>query len=276
MLKILFALTFAIVVLSHNPAAAQSSRECQPYHSSTTGATGGPVPVVPDSLLADIKIAIPCLIDVITGLKGQIIEPKLPGEAGSKLLSATGALRAIMTRQSNLDAGSGNPRETKALNEFIRLFRTHDGIDVTSVLTYAARSDVYDARLNAVLLLGNIIDNTTVCVPLVHLNDPALTATDYGINGRANLLGIISVVAPWAYAENYAAIKATVAKIRRNTETATGVETTRNLLDNIDSRLGLQTEKTNKSVALPDAFRAPCKSYVLSYRPSIENLGFSY
>jgi hypothetical protein len=190
----------------------------------------------------------------------------MPPDGGSKLLSATAALRAIMAKQSALDAASGTPNDTRKLNEFISLVRDKDNIAVVSVLTYAARSDIYDARLNSVLILGNIIDNTTVCVPIAHLNDPDLDSTDYGRNGRANLLGIISVVAPWAYYENYDAIEQTRAMLLAKVGDNPDFKTTRTILDNIDKRLRSQTDQTNKSVPLPAEFKRACKTYIEAYR----------
>lgn len=260
---------FAILILIaclHDRANAQDTATCAQYQAATTGIPSKGVPVVPDALLQDIKSAVPCLVMVIAGLEPSIASPKMPSDAGGKLLSATAALRAIMARQSALDAASGVANDTTKLNEFISLFRNRDSIAVASVLTYAARSDIYDARLNSVLILGNVIDNTTVCVPIVHLNDPDLDSTDYGKNGRANLLGIISVVAPWAYAENYDAIEQTRAMLSAKVGDNPDYKTTRTILDNIDKRLRSQTNQTNKNVPLPDEFRAACKTYIDAYR----------
>ena len=171
-----------------------------------------------------------------------------------------------MARQTALDSASGTPGDNTRLNEFIKTFRESDTIGVVSVLTYGARSDLYDARLNAVLILGNVIDNTTVCVPLAHLNDPEINDTDYGRNGRANLLGIISVVAPWAYAENYDAIEKTRVAIGAIAGENPDYQTARNILQNIDKRLRSQTEKSNKSVNLPQQWKAACKTYIENYR----------
>jgi hypothetical protein len=58
------------------------------------------------------------------------------------------------------------------------------------------------------LILANVIDNTTVCVPIDHLYDPSIS-----INGRANLLSVVSVVAPWAYRQKYDNISKVQARI---------------------------------------------------------------
>ncbi|WP_456765958.1 hypothetical protein [Bradyrhizobium sp. USDA 3650] len=250
----------------YDRASAQEAGVCAQYQATTSGIPSKGVPIVPDALLQDIKIAVPCLVTVIGGLEPGITSPKMPPDGGSKLLSATAALRAIMARQGALDAASGTPNDTTKLNEFISLFRDNDNIAVVSVLTYAARSDIYDARLNSVLILGNIIDNTTVCVPIAHLNDPELDSTDYGKNGRANLLGIVSVVAPWAYFENYDAIEQTRALLSAKVGENPDYKTTRTILDNIDKRLRSQTNQTNRSVPLPAEFKTACKNYIDAYR----------
>lgn len=260
---------FTLIMMTaclYGRASAQDAAVCAQYRAATTGIASKGVPIVPDALLQDIKTAVPCLVRVVAELESSITSPKMPPDAGSKLLSATAALRAIMARQSALDAASGTPNDTTKLNEFIALFRDKDNIAVVSVLTYAARSDIYDARLNSVLILGNIIDNTTVCVPVVHLNDPDLDSTDYGKNGRANLLGIISVVAPWAYSENYDAIEQTRAMLLAKVGDNPDYKTTRTILDNIDKRLRSQTNQTNKSVPLPGEFKAACRKYIDAYR----------
>lgn len=255
-----------MIACPYDGASAQEAAVCTQYQAATSGIPSKGVPIVPDALLQDIKTAVPCLVTLISGLEPSITSPKMPSDAGSKLLSATAALRAIMARQSALDAASGTPNDTTKLNEFISLFRDKDNVAVVSVLTYAARSDIYDARLNSVLILGNIIDNTTVCVPIVHLNDPELDSTDYGKNGRANLLGIISVVAPWAYFENYDAIEQTRAVLSAKVGENPDYKTTRTILDNIDKRLRSQTNQTNRSVPLPGEFKTACKNYIDAYR----------
>ena len=264
-LALLGAIWMMIACL-HDSAVAQDAAVCAQYHAATAGVASKGVPIVPDNLLQDIKSAVPCLVSVVGGLEPSITSPKMPPDAGSKFLSATGALRAIMARQSALDAASGTPNDTMKLNEFISLFRDKDSSQVVSVLTYGARSDIYDARLNSVLILGNVIDNTTVCVPIAHLNDPDLDTTDYGKNGRANLLGIVSVVAPWAYSENYDAIDQTRALLRDKIGENPEYKTTRAILENIDKRLRSQTQQTNRGVPLPGAFKSACKKYIDDYK----------
>jgi hypothetical protein len=138
------------------------------------------------------------------------------------------------------------------------------------VPSYGARSDLYDLRLNSVLILGNIIDNTTVCAPLAHLNDPGLLDSPNGINGRANLLGVISVVAPWAYKENFDNITRTTQAIKSSIqESDPNVKSTSASLANIAARLLSQTTTSNRNVLLPEAWRRDCAAYVENFKPKI-------
>jgi hypothetical protein len=144
----------------------------------------------------------------------------------------------------------------QALNDFIYAFRNSDDIATAAVLSYGARSDNVDLRVNSVLILANVIDNSTVCVPLTHLNDRSLLDSSNGINGRYNLLGIVSVVAPWALNENYYNMQNTVALIRRSVDPADqNLSGTLNLLTNIEQRLQSQKPNSNKGVWLPDQDR---------------------
>ena len=185
------------------------------------------------------------------------------------MLSATAAFRSIVTKLNVSDQASGN---TSGLDEFIKQFRLADNLDVVSVLSYGARSDVYDIRLNSVLLLGNVIDNTSVCVPLAHLNDPTLMTSANGMNGRANLLGIISVVAPWAYKQNFENIEKTRDFINNQIASDTNAKTTSNILENIRVRLKSQNTDSNRNVDLPQQWRIACKGYIEKFVPKLPSL----
>ena len=136
---------------------------------------------------------------------------------------------------------------------------------------YGARTADDNVRSNATLVLGNVIDNQSVCVPLDHLYDSVLGAgaTSYHIRGRANLLGVVSVVAPWAYKENYANIRTMwkymdieIASLKSRPE----LQQTFQILENIDLRLKFQDQgeqkgqAVNKNTLLPRDLDA-CKHY---------------
>jgi hypothetical protein len=250
----------AVVALAASPGAAQQpARDCTSYFDAVASGNVKLPAVVPDRLLADTDTAIFCLVSVVRKMNTEVGPQGLPPETAQRLLSATAALRVLMTRV--------NPA---ALNDFIAKFRAADDVEVASVLSYGARSDIYDLRLNSVLILGNIIDNTTVCAPLAHLNDPGLLESQNGINGRANLLGVISVVAPWAYKENYENIGRTTQSIRASIQDSDpNLKSTSVALTNIDARLMSQTTTSNKNVRMPEMWRRDCATFVENYRPKI-------
>jgi hypothetical protein len=274
----LLATCLATLLVLSNAAksAVLPSDSCSVYGNGIEGGYASGVPVVPDRLLAsDWKEALSCLVPIIGALK--VTGPKFNPETQSKFLSATGALRAIITRLSLSDeklktAPAEQRRNQDTLNDFIKAFRDLENLDVMSVLTFGVRSDNYDMRLNSVLILGNVVDDRTVCIPLTHLNDPELDKTDYGINGRANLLGIIAVVAPWALKQNFESIKATRDSIFQSIrKDDPNLKQTYALLDNIDARLKVQTPQTNKSVDMPANQREDCKRYIEEYRPKLRD-----
>lgn len=262
----------AILIVWTTPAFSQSRNECAGYFDAIASGNAKLPAVMPDRLLADPSVAIPCLVSIVRSMHGEVSAAgTITPSVFPRLLSVTAGLRAIMARATPSTDQPGGSQQ--ALNDFISKFRAVDDVESTSVLAYGARSNSYDLRLNSVLLLGNVIDNTTVCVVLAHLNDPTLLSSDSGLNGRANLLSIVSVVAPWALRENYDNIKATVQSIRQTMNSADSqVKTTVGLLTNIEIRLQAQTETSNKGAWLDPQARASCANYVANFRPKIEAL----
>jgi hypothetical protein len=276
------ALSCIMLVPTTTRAVAQSSDACSPYVNAVEGGSASSVPIVPDRLLTNWATAIPCLVQIVGGVKDSVTSPNPSPEIRSKLLSATGAIRAIMTTLSAADekAKSGSdpnaPRQD-TLNEFINLFRTLDNLDVISVLTYGMRSDSYDMRLNSVLILGNVIDNSTICVPLIQVYDKRGEKESSYVNGRANLLAVISVVAPWAYRENYDNIQRTKDFVQRKVGTDASIPTTGKILVNIDQRLKSQVGDTNKNVQLSPEIKSNCAAYMKRFLPNadlVENIKY--
>jgi hypothetical protein len=253
-----------IILFLLSSSALSQNRDCSGYFASVSAGSSGSVPIVPDKLLTDTDASIWCLIKVLEGLKDTAQSTSLPTDVRNQVLSATGALRAIISKVNvdaqNSDTGNG-------LNSFIRTFRENASADVISVLSFGARGDSYEVRSNSLLILANAIDNTTLCVPLDHLWDPDIgkldNGKDYSVRGRANLLGVASVVAPWAYRENYDNIKRvrdyTYGKIDKSDP---NLKQTVDILNNLQSRLDSQTDKTNKSVFLPPNLKQKCTNYV--------------
>lgn len=251
------------------PAHAQGADYCAIYAAAVTADSGTAVPVVSESLLADWNSALPCLIKVLRGLKSEVGPQPMTPQTRSKMLSLTGAFRSIILKFSD----PNDPKKVAEMNAFIRRFRDLDDVDTISVLSWGARSDSPDIRANSLLILGNVIDNTTICVPLAHLNDPSLMKSASGVSGRANLLSLLAVVAPWAYKENSENIARTrasiVAQIDSNDPNLKGTVAR---LENVAVRLGNNTETSNRSVPMPEPWRLPCKAYVEGFVPKLPSL----
>jgi hypothetical protein len=264
----IFAAALIYLIASVPSHAAVPAAPCSEYKIAVESGSEIATPVVPDRLLTSWEDALQCLVPIIGALSPSVTAPKFSPAAQSKFLSATGAIRGLMTRAS----ASDEKLKTIMLNQIIQRFRELDDLNVTSVLTYGARSDNFDMRLNSVVILGNVIDNSTVCVPLAHLNDPALASADYGINGRANLLSIISVVAPWAYKQNFNSIKDTRKAINDAIpKNEPSLKQTYLILENIEKRLEVQTDANNKSVNMQPEWVSDCKKYIDAYRPELRD-----
>jgi len=184
----------------------------------------------------------------------------------AELVRATGAIRIIIA--NNETPANKDPSANK-INPAIQTFREVASLDTISSLGFGARSFDDDSRLNATLILGNVIDNKSVCVPLDHLYDDELGTTPYGVRGRANFLGVVSVVAPWAYKENYENIRRLhedIAERLQPLKDRPDLKQTFEILANIKRRLDFQltTPGSNMNTQLPLDLQA-CKTYVVQY-----------
>lgn len=242
---------------------------CSAYVAASAPVETDQPAVIPLSLLEDQDTAIACLIFVIKAVKSDISTDGIAKVASARLLSVTAAFRTVIAK---LVAADKTANTTTNLDQFIKEFRAQDDIETISVLAYGTRAENSDLRLNSLIILGNVIDNTSVCVALAHLNDPSLLSHPNGVNGRANLLGAVSVVAPWAYRENYDNISRTVEAIQgdvTNEHDPATLKYTLAKLDNIQERLRSQKPNSNKSVPLPATLRKNCRSYVENFLPKI-------
>lgn len=264
--------SFCLACLAQQAAAEQSS--CATFFSAVEPDKSGAASVVPDVLLVDQNQATPCLVEVLRALGqriGSVADMEQPA-VQLPLLSATSAIRRVI---ATANGGNEIKYDAAHLKEFIGTFRDKDDIDVVSALSYAARSSDKDLRLNAVLILGNVIDNSTVCVPVIHLNDSTLLDSPGGLNGRANLLGIISVVVPWAYKQNFESITATVNALENALADKADALQTFRIIKNVKTRsLAQSTEiKTNKDADLatlkPGDALLNCQLYIEKMHPPI-------
>lgn len=215
-LLVVLATVFQIAWQSHGHAQNTASREqCAAiFDAVAIKLPNGGAPTVPDEHSSNWTIALPCLLKVIENLSG-VDSPRFSQDDKNVFMSATGALRTILARLRALDQPKAaektpdnkppdnKPLEKSFTRQFIDKYRELDNLRLTTVMTYGARSVDPDIRLNALLIMGNTVDNKTLCVPLDHLYDPVLGNTAEGVRGRANLVAIVSVPAPWAYRENF-------------------------------------------------------------------------
>jgi hypothetical protein len=121
-------------------------------------------------------------------------------------------------------------------------------------------------RFTSIVILGNVIDEQYACVPLVQIFDPELDTVDYAVNARANILGMLSRVAPFVYKEdfdNVRNVKAAIAKTILPNDPR--FNQTRLILDNIELRLSAQTEGSNRGVPLNGDAKEKCIKYMAAY-----------
>jgi hypothetical protein len=250
-------------------AAMLPGNTCIQYNMAVESGSKIATPVVPDRLLVNWQDALTCLVPIIGSLSSEIKLGQFSPEAQSKYLSATGAIRTLMTQFSALD----EKLKTKTLDQLISKFNGLDDLDVVSVLSYGTRSDNRDMRVNSVVILGNVIANNTTCVPLTHLNDPKLVSNEAGVNGRANLLAIVSIVAQRAKKQNYDSIKATRDFIDNalSPKTNPSLQDTYRVLDEIQKRLNNPAVPENRNKNLEPSELENCRNYIKNYKPTIED-----
>jgi hypothetical protein len=258
--------------------SAQTKDTCAAYATAVVYGAPAAVPVVPDELLANWRLAVSCLAPIIAGMNDAMKSAPVGAQTRAKFLSATGALRAMATKIGAAEEANGalppekrNPNiDTIAI--FAGEFQKAQTIDTASALTAGARSNDKDMRLSAVLVLGNVIDERYACVPLVQIFDPNLSTAEYAVNARANLLGMLSRVAPFVYNEDYKNIRNVRQTIGQTVSPDdASLAQTRLILQNIDQRLDAQTEKSNQGVPLQHDFKERCVKYMAAY-PATEQM----
>lgn len=214
-------------------------------------------------LTADSQSSMRCLIGLMAVLK----DASSRGEKLEQLTRVAGAMRILISSEENSSAG---------VNRAVLAFRNQSKsdkqvlLDAASTLAYAARSENNEARLNAVLVFGNVVDNQTVCVALDHLYAPEIKNAKYAemspaqIKGRGNLLSVVAVVAPWAYKENYENIRTMHREMVKtlNEKNPDELAVTYKILDTLQERLAYQDslESPNKETEIPQMLRA-CEAY---------------
>jgi hypothetical protein len=258
------ALIASFLNVQSSIAAVLPTDTCTEYNNAVEKGANIATPVVPDRLLASWQDALTCLVPIIQSLSPSVTSPKFSPEVQSKFLSATGAIRTLMTNLSAAD----KKYASKQLDQLIGKFNALDNLDVVSVLSYGARSDIKDMRVNSVLILGNIISNKTTCVPLSHLNDPTILDNESGINGRANLLAIVSVVAPRAKKQNYESIRATHDAIDKHLAPKTNpdLKDTYRALEEIQKKIDNPVSQNSRDQSLSRPELQNCWNYIEKFK----------
>jgi hypothetical protein len=261
----------ACVTIGPTSAAAQSGptrEECLPYQTAVLKS----IPFPDNRLASDWQKAARCLAIALDELKGPIEaqwEKKENPDAWAQFVRATAMIRIVIANKERKDK---DPGAADAPNPAIQEYRAQATLDSASSLAFGTRTGDDSARLNATLVFGNVVDNQSVCVAIDHLYDPVLgpDAAFHHVRGRANLLGVISVVAPWAYKENYANILAIWTHMSRQLEAVKDrgdLKQTFDILKNIRTRLDFQDElerkgqQPNRKTSISDAGYPACKSY---------------
>ena len=140
--------------------------------------------------------------------------------------------------------------------EAIKVFRACRTDATIKPLVWGARGQQQGIRVNATLILGNVIDNTTVCFVLHHLRQPNI---NNNVNGRANLLGVTVAMASYAYKENVQAIEETLRIIDPKIESEKGdLSQTKKIIAELRARVGLSS---NRDTPLPEELRKYCADY---------------
>lgn len=190
--------------------------------------------VAASTLIKDWRTSLPTVMRELSKTSGPV--DRWRPDQSSMFLSISDILRTILSADV----------------QAITLFRNCDVPSMIKPLIWAARSDNQGLRLNATLILGNTIDNTTVCFVLHHLRDPRINS-----NGRANLLGVTFAVAGYAYSENVAAIEKTLELLRPKVEAS--MTQTQKLMADVSTRA---QASPNKSTPLAQVGLAePCAAY---------------
>jgi hypothetical protein len=262
---IAFARIVLLLIAYSATAHAQSSRGDCAQLLEVVGSSTGNVPRVPDSFVADWRSSLPCMIQAVENLR-DVDGPEFSPASRRVFLSVTGAMRTIITAQNAADERASDAKQQN-LRDFIDTYRKRATIDSTRVMAFGARSNDPNIRLNALLVMANVIDNRVLCVPIDYLYDPQIAATDYGVRGRANLIAIVSVVAPWAYRENFANLKRLSAFLKPLIGPEDDFKQSRDALENLNARLQSQEKlsSSNKDVTGETNF---CSGYHPKFAPS--------
>jgi len=240
-----------LALMSALPAASQvpDVERCRSYDTAVEVKTAV-APVIPDRLLSDRRTALACLVRIIARVAPLEGSDQFDTMTLNRFLAATSAIRMFIVDAALRDKKAGR---NDNFTEFSVDFGDVDSVEVTQGLSYGLRQANSDAQSNALHILVNVIDNTSLCVPLDHLYDPRLD-----VRGRANLLAVVSVVAPRAFAENFDNICRMLDHVEKDT---TMPPQTARIVKTVRGQLARQTDRSNQSAPLPPGLERACRSY---------------
>jgi hypothetical protein len=246
--RLIAAAAFVLGLAAVSPALA--AQPCDPFNQTYVvgkGTAQQSLPSLGKDVLLDNRDAISCLVEVLSALRPRFAGAEAEPEDVARFIQATGALRTILAN-----------RGMAAIKEF----RSADNIDTIATLVSGARNNNPTVRVNAALILSDVIDNSGLCVVIDHLYDPTLAESDSGASGRLNLLTVASVVAPWAYKENFDNLRRLQNYMVPIVERERDARQTRRVLANLIDRLDYQDKvaQPNKNEKLPRADRQ-CYDY---------------
>jgi len=190
--------------------------------------------VAAGALIKDWRTSLPTVMGELKNVSGPA--DRWTPDQQSYILSVSDIIRTTLSNNT----------------EAITLFRSCDDASIARPLIWAARGQNQSLRLNSTLILGNVVDNTTVCFVLHHLADPDLSA-----NGRANLLGVTLAMASYAYQENADSIERTLGTLKPRIEPS--MAQTQKLISDISVRTKASQNRT-KSLAQAN-LGEPCAHY---------------
>lgn len=136
-------------------------------------------------------------------------------------------------------------------NNDIDAFRCQDSLDTIRKLIAFARIDERTIRVNASLLLANVVDNTTLCGVLEELYDPAVND-----NTRYNLWQVVLVVAGYARKENKIWIGDTIADNKRLAAARGNLERTLQKIADVEAAL----RRNNRTESLLETYEPQFKA----------------
>ncbi|WP_224407299.1 hypothetical protein [Afifella sp. IM 167] len=245
------------------PSQGQSTDRCAAIQRFTE--TGEPIPVAE---LGSSEEVVPCLLSQIRAHASFLLAKDEKEETldAQRFRVITGALRNAISVSSR---------------NAIRVLRAEDDVLDAEILARGARHHDRGIRINSAFILANVVDNSTACVVVdfAYLDVAASISDTPAINGRANLIKIASVVAPWAFRENFQALDQLHEKLTSEmklypADVLKNLSNTIDLLNLLRLRLDSQENIDNspKNFPIPPSIGSGCRAEYRFRNEEIEKL----